>query len=98
MLHPQVKGIVLVSACVTDLGNSNERASGYYGRPWQWEKIRSNVDFVAQFGSTDDPFIPWEEQEQVANGLQSKLFKYHDRGHFMNRAFPELLTYLTSIV
>jgi hypothetical protein len=28
----RVKGLVLVSACVTDLGVENERASGYYNR------------------------------------------------------------------
>lgn len=27
-----VHGLVLVSACVTDLGDENERASGYYSR------------------------------------------------------------------
>ena len=28
----EVKGLVLVSACVTDLGVENERLSGYYNR------------------------------------------------------------------
>ncbi len=28
----QVLGLVLVSACVSDLGSENERASGYYSR------------------------------------------------------------------
>lgn len=28
----RVKGLVLVSACVTDLGDENERLSGYYNR------------------------------------------------------------------
>ena len=28
----RVRGIVLVSACVTDLGDENERSSGYYSR------------------------------------------------------------------
>lgn len=87
----KVKGIVLVSACVTDLGDENERESGYYSRPWDWTAIKANTKFVVQFGSTDDPFIPWNEQQQVVDGLQSELKKYQDKGHFMNSAFPELL-------
>jgi hypothetical protein len=48
----RVHGLVLVSACVTDLGDANERASGYYNRPWQWEKIKANTNWIIQFGST----------------------------------------------
>lgn len=87
----KVKGIILVSACVTDLGDDNERASGYYSRPWDWTSIKANTDFVVQFGSTDDPFIPWEEQQAVADGLNSDLRKFSDKGHFMNSSFPQLL-------
>uniref|UniRef100_A0A0B6YAK9 AB hydrolase-1 domain-containing protein n=1 Tax=Arion vulgaris TaxID=1028688 RepID=A0A0B6YAK9_9EUPU len=94
----QVYGIVLVSACVTDLGIDNERASGYYNRPWDWEKIKVNSQIIAQFGSVDDPFIPWSEQEEVAKGLGSNLFKFTDRGHFMQFQFPELLKLLLSLV
>jgi len=62
----KVKGMVLVSACVSDLGDENERASGYYSRPWPWAVIVGNVDgFVRQFGSTDDPYIPWAEMQQM---------------------------------
>ncbi|XP_052092116.1 serine hydrolase RBBP9-like [Mytilus californianus] len=86
-----VKGIILVSACVTDLGDDNERESGYYNRPWEWQKIKSNTTFIVQFGSTDDPFIPWKEQQQVADGLESEFRKHNDKGHFMNTSFPELL-------
>lgn len=32
-------------------------------RPWEWAKIKANAGFLVQFGSTDDPFIPWKEQE-----------------------------------
>ncbi|XP_071101334.1 serine hydrolase RBBP9-like [Haliotis cracherodii] len=88
----KVKGIVVVSACVTDLGDANERASGYYSRPWEWEKIRANASFIVQFGSTDDPFLSWEEeQSKVAEGLSPELFKFEDRGHFMTSVFYELL-------
>ncbi|TFJ82092.1 hypothetical protein NSK_006757 [Nannochloropsis salina CCMP1776] len=86
----RVAGLVLVSACVTDLGDANERASGYYNRPWRWTEIKANAGFVLQFGSADDPFIPWEEQQAVHEGVGSTLFAYESEGHFMTPTFPRL--------
>lgn len=87
----KVFAIILVGAYTSDLGDENERESGYFSRPWEWEKIRTNVKYILQFGSTDDPFLPWEEQQEVADGLKTDLYKYSDRGHFQNTAFPELI-------
>jgi hypothetical protein len=28
-----------------------------------------------QFGSSDDPFLPWSEQQAVADNLQAELHK-----------------------
>ena len=30
----RVRGVILVAACHTDLGDANERASEYFDRPW----------------------------------------------------------------
>ena len=87
----KVKGIVLVSAYVTDLGDSCERASGYFDRPWEWARIKDNTEFAVQFGSNDDPFVPFREQEEVAKSLDSDFRKYSDKGHFCNFEFPEVL-------
>lgn len=35
----KLAGIILVSACYTDLGIESEKISGYYDRPWLWEKM-----------------------------------------------------------
>jgi len=87
----KVAGIVLVGAYTSDLGDSTEAASGYFSDPWRWELAKANVDWVVLFGSTDDPFLPWDEQEIVANSLGADLHKYTDRGHFMDQTFPELI-------
>ncbi|XP_050407068.2 serine hydrolase RBBP9 [Patella vulgata] len=87
----KLKGITLVSGCVTDLGDENERASGYYNRPWLWEEMKKNTDLIIQFGSTDDPFIAWSEQQEIADNLNPELHKFTDKGHFMSSTFPELL-------
>ena len=54
-----ISGIILVSAYTSDLGDDLEKKSGYFNRPWQWDKIKENTEFIVQFASTDDPFLPW---------------------------------------
>lgn len=71
---------------------------GYFNRPWEWERIRANVKHIIQFGSTDDPFLPWEEQQEVADGLKAELHKYTDRGHFQNTHFPELISAVQKLI
>jgi predicted alpha/beta hydrolase family esterase len=68
-------GLVLVSAYDSDLGDSLEASSGYFNRPWQWQKIKDHSGFIVQFASTDDPFLPWEAQQVVADNLGADLHK-----------------------
>ena len=82
-------GCVLVSACHTDLGDGNERASGYYppsGGPWQWSNIRANAGSgggnLAILHSDNDPFIPLEEAQHVAENLGVELRVEPRQSHF----------------
>jgi len=86
-----VAGLVLVGAYVSDLDDETERQSGYFSRPWAWDLIRRNSPFVVQFGSTDDPFLPWHEQKAVADGLGADLQQFSNRGHFIDDKFPEVI-------
>ncbi|XP_043552029.1 serine hydrolase RBBP9 isoform X1 [Chiloscyllium plagiosum] len=88
----RVYGIVLVSAYTSDLGDANEQESGYFCSPWQWEKIKSNCNHIVQFGSNDDPFLPWSEQQEVADSLNAELHQFSNRGHFQDEKFPELIS------
>merc|ERR1712227_1056456 len=65
----KVAAIILVGAYTSDLGDSTEKASGYFDHPWQWQKVKENVGRILLFGSTDDPFLPWSEQNEVATNL-----------------------------
>jgi len=94
----KVAAIILVGAYTSDLGDSTEKASGYFDHPWQWQKVKENVGRILLFGSTDDPFLPWSEQNEVATNLDAELHKYKDRGHFMDSKFPELIKAVTDIV
>lgn len=71
---------------------------GYFNRPWHWEKIKANCPHIVQFGSTDDPFLPWKEQQEVADRLEAKLYKFTDRGHFQNTEFHELISVVKSML
>nr|XP_006638568.1 PREDICTED: putative hydrolase RBBP9 [Lepisosteus oculatus] len=93
----KVYALVLVGAYTSDLGDENEQESGYFNRPWLWEEIKANCRHIVQFGSADDPFLPWSEQQAVADGLGSQLHKYSDRGHFQSLHFPELVSAILSI-
>eukprot|EP00927_Polykrikos_kofoidii_P040070 TRINITY_DN34314_c0_g1_i1.p1 TRINITY_DN34314_c0_g1~~TRINITY_DN34314_c0_g1_i1.p1 ORF type:complete len:526 (+),score=72.16 TRINITY_DN34314_c0_g1_i1:45-1622(+) len=92
----QLGGVVLVAAYTSHLGDKTERKSGYFNRPWQWEKQKTNCGFIVQFASRDDPFLPWEEQMKVCQGL-TPLIEFQDMGmrsHFFDYPFHELLSLL----
>lgn len=79
----KVKGLVLLAACETDCGNEDEAQSGYYDKPWDWDRIKSNTEWILQYHSKDDPMIPSSEAESVAMNLDSDFTMYEDKGHFM---------------
>ncbi len=88
-------GAVLVSSCHTDLGDANERASGYYppsGGEWKWDAIRSNAGAAGGnlrvLHSDNDPFIPLTEAEHVAQMLRAPLHVARGESHFFTPYEP----------
>ncbi|XP_069787668.1 serine hydrolase RBBP9 isoform X2 [Narcine bancroftii] len=94
----KVYGIILVSGYTSDLGDATEKESGYFDSPWEWEKMKHICAHGIQFGSTDDPFLPWDEQQEVADGLQAELHKFTDRGHVQDEKFPERVDMITILL
>jgi len=91
-----VGGLVLVSACHTDLDDAGERASGYYppsGGPWNWEVIKRNCGWIVQFHSKDDHLVPVQEGRVVAKELGSEYHELNGHSHFFE-PFEELLEVL----
>ena len=90
----KIVGSVLVGVCHTDLGSKQEKASGYYDRPWDWKKIKENQNWITIFASTDDPWIPVKEARFVQQKLRCTYHEYNDQGHFggdyFKGEFPEL--------
>jgi hypothetical protein len=93
----QLAGLCLVSAYHSDLGDSGERAAGYFSRPWNWDAIKEHTagDFgVVQYGAADDCFLPLAEQLHVATNLGADWRRMDGRSHYMDSTFPELLKLL----
>lgn len=90
---------ILVGACYTDLGDEDEKASGYYDREWQWEKIKANQSWIVQFASTDDPYIPIEEARHIHAVLATEYYEAADEGHYGEdkgkKEFPEIVEVVT---
>lgn len=103
--------VVAVSLTPDDLGSANERASGYYSRPWEWAKVRANVAHVVQFASDDDPFIPLALMHQARDGFAAAgaappaaaagTFEYvelRNKSHFFSRKQPEILAKVVELL
>ena len=89
-------GAVLVGACHTDLGDAKEKASGYFDCEWKWNDIRNNCEWIIQFASTDDPYIPAQESRHIHRMLGTEYHEFSDRGHFSSpnedcTEFPEIV-------
>jgi len=94
----KLQGIILVSACHTDLGIEEEKMSGYFDEEWQWDKIKQNTKWVIHFHSLNDPYIPVEEARHIAQQLNTEYHEYKEQGHFSSdvkkNEFPELMAAL----
>ena len=95
----KILGSILVGAMHSDLGIESEKISGYYSRPWDWEAIKNNQQWIIQFASTDDPWIPIKEPRFISKQLNTTYYEFNNQGHFGGdcdkTTFPELVAALT---
>ena len=91
----KILGSVLIGACHTHLNIENEKRSGYFDTPWNWEAIKKNQSWILQFASTDDPWIPIAEPRFIHEKLGTEYYEFTDQGHFggdyHKSSFPELV-------
>lgn len=88
----KLRGSILIGACYTDLGYASERISGYYDAPWQWDTIKNNQQWIIQFASNDDPYIPIEQPQHIHKQLATDYYEFTDQGHFMSAPIPNLVS------
>jgi len=88
-----LKGVVLVAAAYTDLGDEGERRSEYFSRPWDWTKMKEGADKIHLFHGTDDHLIPVIEARHIADKMKGDNFEYSElpnKSHFFN-PFSEIV-------
>jgi uncharacterized protein len=89
-------GTFLIAAHYEDCGFELEKRSGFFDLPFDWTAIRKNQEFIVQFHSNDDPWIPQEHAIKLHDYLQTELFILPNEGHFGSsgrdkKYFPELV-------
>ena len=91
----KIYGSILIGASYTDTGDESEKLSGYFDNPWNWESIKNNQNWIVQFASSDDPYIPISEPRYIHEKLNTEYYEYKDRGHFSwdvgLKEFPEII-------
>lgn len=65
----RLRGLVLVAAYDSDLGDETERLSGYFTRPFDWARIVENCGFILQWAAVKDSLLPIAYQRKVARHL-----------------------------
>ena len=101
----KVTGAFILSGCLDHLGDQNELNSGYYPqqpdsdvqRPWRWDLMLKNSDWLVKLGSEDDCFIGVEHFRKIKENLNLidnesyfEFKKEENMSHFMFDSFPFL--------
>jgi len=85
-------GAIVAGVNHTDLGMEEEKEAGYYDEPWKWNQIQDHAQWIVQFASQDDPFIPVSEARFIHEQINSEYHEFTDRGHFHDRnEFGEII-------
>ena len=91
----RILGSILIGTYFSHLNKEDEKKSGYFDIPWDWDAIKKNQRWIIQFASTDDPYIPISEARTVHEKLGTEYYEYTDQGHFGSDKgrvrFPELI-------
>ena len=94
-------GCILVAAAHTDLGDDDERFSGYFNRPWDWTRMAQGASKIVLFHGTDDHLIPVKEARYIADQLSfASHFEFREmenKSHFFE-PWSEILDALDNIV
>lgn len=78
----RVKKVILVAA--NNPAVPDQALGDFYGKPYDFEKIKKHCDIFVQFHSVDDDFVPFKAGELNAEGLDGELLAYNGLEHFGN--------------
>lgn len=95
----KLKGLVLIGAHYTHLEDEQEKRSGYFDGPWDWDSIRKNVDSIILFHGDNDPYIPYEDSLHIAEMTGAQRHEVADGGHFEHtKEIPGLINAIKPLI
>jgi predicted alpha/beta hydrolase family esterase len=94
MLSDGVKcaGAILIAPFDTHMDDPREIQAGYFAAPFDVAEERANCPWFCVMASDDDPFVPYEASQRVAESLDATMYRLTNNGHFVTRHHPELIT------
>jgi hypothetical protein len=99
-LPKPVKACFFVAGFLGLLGNKDfdEINKTFTTKEFNWKKISDTCEQFYVFHSDNDPYVPLQKANGLANNLKTEVVEIDDAGHFNKEAgytkFPELLDYI----
>ncbi len=99
----KIKAAFLVAGFLKGIGDAELDAMNetFYGKPFDWKKIRKNCREFVCYSSDNDPFVPLWQGQEVADGVGVEISLVKGAGHFNTKAgytkFPLLLERIRSL-
>jgi len=72
----------LLGVASLTLFTNNDNRYPPSGGDWNWDATKENCEFIKQFHSHDDPFIPMDEARFIHEKTSSDFTEFTDKSHF----------------
>ena len=86
-----IQQVILVSALKDDLGW--ESLNELFEKPFDFEKIKKHVKQITLIHADNDPYIPLDQPEYLADQLGGELIIIEGQGHFNIESNPNFTTF-----
>lgn len=88
---------VITISCNSDCQPGRD-SHDFYDQPLDYEDLRRKCNQITVIHSKDDPYVPIEAGEKLADNLGAKFVPYKDAGHFGSDKLeaPEVLSEIES--
>lgn len=99
----KIKACFLVAGFIDDLNDPRfDTVNGtFYKQGFDWQKIKSNCPKFYVYASDNDPYVPIDRTQKIADNLKTKLIHVKGAGHFTAKSgynkFPSLLKDIKNI-
>ncbi|MBI2550302.1 serine hydrolase family protein [Candidatus Woesearchaeota archaeon] len=89
----KVKAAFLIAGFCSDIDLDEFKPLTYsfIKKPFNWQKIRKNCGRFFVYNSDNDPYVPLERGEELANNLGTELALVKGAEHFWFKKFPKIL-------